>query len=95
MDEKNIVTIFREANEKLPILNTVIELCYQNMPLIFQQVVQSKEFCALSQDLMIKILNNVVPMLPTAEQLAEQDLENQQWLIQENDNFNDSSSEED
>ena len=60
--------IFREAHEKLPILNQVIELCYDNMPKVFPKVVSSKEFCALSQDLMLKILNNVVPNLPKTEE---------------------------
>jgi hypothetical protein len=73
LDKDNIVIIFREAHEKLPILNQVIELCYDNMPKVFPDVVSSKEFCALSQDLMLKILNNVVPKLPKSE---EKEIEN-------------------
>lgn len=73
MNKENIIKIFCEAHEKLPILEQVIELCYDNMPKIFPDIVTSKEFCALSQELMVKILNNVVPKLQNLDEEKAQE----------------------
>ena len=41
------------------------------MPKLFQKIVSTKEFCSLSQELMLKILNNVVPQLPQNTRVEE------------------------
>ena len=61
IDKNNVVKIYREAYEKLPVLPSVMELCYMVMKVSFGDVAESEDFCALPQDLMITIIENVVP----------------------------------
>lgn len=64
IDRDNVVKIFKEAYESSPeILKNVVQLSYEVMSANFAYVSRSPDFCSLSQDLMLKIIENVVPKL--------------------------------
>jgi len=70
INENNVIEIFREACESLPELPNILELCYEEMSVKFSAIVETEEFIALPQKLMLKILENVVPILPSVEPVA-------------------------
>jgi hypothetical protein len=64
MNQDNVIKIFKEAYELSPdILKNVIQLCFDVISVNFSYVSRSEDFCALPQDLMLKIIENVVPKL--------------------------------
>ncbi len=64
INQDNCVKIFKEAYETSPdVLKNVISLCYDNISKYFSYVSRSEDFVSLSQDLMLKIIENVVPKL--------------------------------
>ena len=64
LNQDNVVKIFKEAYELSPdVLKNVINLCFDVISVNFSYVSRKEDFCALSQDLMLKIIENVVPKL--------------------------------
>jgi hypothetical protein len=64
MSQDNVIKIFKEAYELSPeILKNVIQLCFDVIAASFSHVSRSADFCALPQDLMLRIIENVVPKL--------------------------------
>jgi hypothetical protein len=72
LDESNVIAVYVEANEGPKQLDKVLEMCYDVIQANFARVSRSGAFCALSQALMLKIIENVVPKLNrlTSEQLS-------------------------
>lgn len=71
LNETNVIDVYVEANEGPHELDNVAKMCYDVMQTCFARVSRSPAFCALSQPLMLKIIENVVPKLIrlTSEQL--------------------------
>lgn len=67
INEDNVITIYREVCETLPILTKIEQLCYDVMRAKFSRITTTEEFCSLPQDLMLKIIENVVTKLPSSE----------------------------
>ncbi|CAH1795268.1 unnamed protein product [Owenia fusiformis] len=67
MKVKNVVDIYREATEKLPILDDVRSMCLDFISYNFAAVTKSRAFCNLPQDLMLEIIQQ------TAKDLSLED----------------------
>ena len=63
LDESNVIDVYIEANDGPQVLEKVIEMCYDVIQSNFARVSRSAPFCALSQPLMLKIIERVVPKL--------------------------------
>lgn len=63
IDKKNVISIYREAIEQPNVLDEVISMCYDVISEFFAFVSRTEDFCALPQDLMIRVIENVVPKL--------------------------------
>ena len=73
MDQDNVVKIYKEAHVKNPVIQSVVNMCHDFMKDNFAYVSRSDDFCSLSQELMVKIIENIIPKLTrlTSSQLNE------------------------
>jgi hypothetical protein len=65
--DKNCIRIFREASEQLPKLPRILQLCYNVMAKSFDDLIKTEEFCALPQQMMVDIIEQVVPNIAEKE----------------------------
>ena len=63
LNKENVVEIYKESSDTPDVLKSVLELCFDVMSANFSSISKSTEFCSLSQELMIKVIENVVPKL--------------------------------
>jgi hypothetical protein len=61
MDETNVISIYLKAHETIPVLNQVVELCYEFLSKKFSEVVALNKFYEIPEDLLRKLVRNVVP----------------------------------
>jgi hypothetical protein len=105
MNQDNVIKIFKEAYELSPdILKNVIQLCFDVISVNFSYVSRSEDFCALPQDLMLRIIENVVPKLArlnsvqvnsAAAPTPNQNIANTNRRIEQNFENQDSDEDED
>jgi hypothetical protein len=55
--------MYRNAHKSQPVLDEVVKLCYDVMVTDFGSISKSEDFCTLKQDLMLKLIENVIPRL--------------------------------
>ncbi len=67
ISDSNCIKVFREACEQWPKLPRVIQLCYNVMAKNFDELIKSEEFCSLPQEMMINIIEQVLPNLAPKE----------------------------
>jgi hypothetical protein len=63
LNKENVVEIYKEASDTDDVLKSVLDLCFDNFAANFASISKSVEFCSLSQELMIRVIENVVPKL--------------------------------
>ena len=68
----NVVDVFKEASETAELLEPVLQLCYNVMTAHFGFISRSAEFSSLPQELVVLIIQNIVPRLKTPEPTAVQ-----------------------
>jgi hypothetical protein len=78
LNKENVVEIYREASDTPDVLKSVLELCFDVMSVNFSSISKSIEFCSLSQELMIKVIENVVPKL---NRVTSYHINNQEQLL--------------
>ncbi len=99
LNKENVIEIYSEASDSPEVLKNVLELCYDMISVNFPIISKDTEFCSLSQELMIKIIENVVPKLNrvTSYHIENQESEEQtrnqhQVLMSELSSINSSES---
>ncbi len=70
LNKHNVIEIYKEAysNRYLNIFTNLLNLCYDLLTLNFTSLSKTPEFCSLSQDLMINIIQIVLPRLKKQHQ---------------------------
>lgn len=63
VSQDNVIKIFKEASETPDILKHVVQMCYDVLSVNFAYASRTEDFCSLQQELMVKVLENVVPKL--------------------------------
>ncbi|CAF0868998.1 unnamed protein product [Brachionus calyciflorus] len=63
IDEDNVIRIFVEACDSENVLHEVLSFCYEVISSNFKKISSTVDFCSLKQELMIKIIENVIPKL--------------------------------
>lgn len=63
LNENNVIQVYVEACEAPQTLEKVVQMCYDVIQTNFAYVSRSAPFCSLSQELMLQIIENVVPKL--------------------------------
>jgi hypothetical protein len=69
LNQNNVIEIYSEAysNPDPYIFTNLLNLCYDLLTLNFKALSKTPEFCSLSQDLMINIMQIVLPRLKKQE----------------------------
>jgi len=79
INQHNVIKIYKEASESQnQALDDVLALCYEVIMANFSFISRTEEFCSLPQDLMLKIIENVVPKLA---RLTSSQINNEQAVI--------------
>jgi hypothetical protein len=63
INQDNVIKIYRETHDKSPIIQSVVQMCHDEMSAKFAYISRTTDFCSLPQELMIKIIENTVPKL--------------------------------
>ena len=73
MNQDNVIKIYKEAHIRNPVIQSVVTMCHDFMKDDFAYISRTEDFCSLSQELMIKIIENIIPKLTrlTSSQLNE------------------------
>lgn len=79
INQHNVIKIYKEACESQnQALDDVLVLCYEVIMANFSFISRTEEFCSLQQDLMLKMIENVVPKLA---RLTSSQINNEQAII--------------
>jgi hypothetical protein len=86
INPENVIPLFVEANDT-PVLERVKEICYDYIAVNFASISKSENFCSLPQDLMLNIIQNVIPTLGRIEstRIANDDPEDDRVNITQSD----------
>lgn len=71
INTKNCIKVYREAQERKPVLSDVIRLCYDVIVSDFKEISKCEDFCTLNQELMLRLIENVIPRLKRIESRAD------------------------
>lgn len=63
INQDNVIKIYKEVHDKEPVIQSVVQMCYDEMSAKFAYISRTTDFCSLPQNLMIKIIENIVPKL--------------------------------
>ncbi len=63
INQDNVIKIYRETHDRNPIIQSVVQMCHDEMSAKFAYISRTSDFCSLPQELMIKIIENIVPKL--------------------------------
>lgn len=63
INQDNVIKIYKETHDKNPIMQSVVQMCHDEMSANFAYISRTSDFCSLPQELMIKIIENIVPKL--------------------------------
>jgi hypothetical protein len=63
INQDNVIKIYKETHDKNPIIQAVVQMCHDEMSAKFAYISRTSDFCSLPQELMIKIIENIVPKL--------------------------------
>ena len=75
MNQDNVIKIYKEIHIRKPVIQSVVTMCHEFMKDNFAYISRTEEFCSLSQELTIKILENIIPKLTrlTSSQLNDEE----------------------
>lgn len=63
INEDNVCKIYKAIHEKKPFVEPVLQMCHDQISIKFAYISKTDVFCSLPQELMIKIIENVIPKL--------------------------------
>ena len=69
---RNCIKVYREAQERKPVLTDVIRLCYDVIVGDFKEISKCEDFCTLNQELMLRLIENVIPRLKRIESRSDE-----------------------
>ena len=76
INTRNCIKVYREAQERKPVLADVIRLCYDVIVSDFKEISKCEDFCTLNQELMLRLIENVIPRLKRIESRTDDNQHN-------------------